>query len=82
MQEATIHYGKPLRGSPTPLGATCIKEAVSDLASLGVSHELQQSSQWCTPWCPFKPRGTCAICCAVTSIQAMQDQLVQLLQLC
>jgi hypothetical protein len=29
VQEATIHYGKPLRGSPTPLGATCIKEAVS-----------------------------------------------------
>lgn len=28
-QEATIHYGKPLRGSPTPLGATYIKEAVS-----------------------------------------------------
>lgn len=29
VQEATIHYGKPMRGSPTPLGATCIKEAVS-----------------------------------------------------
>lgn len=29
VQEATIHYGKPLRGSPTPLGATYVKEAVS-----------------------------------------------------
>lgn len=31
VQEATIHYGKPLRGSPTPLGATYVKEAVSQL---------------------------------------------------
>lgn len=29
VQEATAHYGKPLRGSPSPLGATYIKEAVS-----------------------------------------------------
>ncbi|KAF8057146.1 ISA1 [Scenedesmus sp. PABB004] len=28
VQEATVHYGKPLRGSPTPLGATYNKEAV------------------------------------------------------
>jgi hypothetical protein len=33
VQEATIHYGKPMRGSPTPLGATCIKEAVSPCSS-------------------------------------------------
>lgn len=28
VQEATAHYGKPLRGSPTTLGATYIKDAV------------------------------------------------------
>jgi hypothetical protein len=29
VQEATAHYGKPLRGSPTTLGATYVKDAVS-----------------------------------------------------
>lgn len=33
VQEATIHYGKPLRGSPTPLGATYNKEAVGVAAA-------------------------------------------------
>lgn len=28
VQEATAHYGKPLRGSPTTLGATYVKDAV------------------------------------------------------
>lgn len=31
VQEATAHYGKPLRGSPTTLGATYVKDAVSSV---------------------------------------------------
>jgi hypothetical protein len=48
VQEATIHYGKPLRGSPTPMGATYNREAVSSelqLLTCCCLHLLHQHHQ-------------------------------------